>query len=173
MTRDNSELRERLIKEAKEGIKKAYSSEQYILMQAINAYLELNKEYNLANERLGEWSGIYLPDIKLGSAGALANVAIAIAEKKTGVEEIKAIVGDDKKAESICKSIEAGAGRFITDDEATILKSFADYSIKTAALMAEMEVYMKGASTRLMPNVTYLTDEKIAAELLSKAGSLE
>lgn len=161
------------MKEAREGIKTAYSSEQYILMQAINAYLELNRSNNLANERLKEWSGIYLPDVDLGSMNALASVAVAVAERKTDVGDIEAIVGDRKKAEGISKSVGEGAGRYITDEEAAVLHSFADYSVRTQQLMAEIEAYIKAASTRLMPNLTYLTDEKIAAEMLSKAGSLE
>ena len=36
-----------------------------------------------------------------------------------------------------------------------------------------MTAYIKSAANSIMPNVTYLTDDKIAAELLAKAGSLE
>ncbi len=150
---DNSELRERLIEKAKSGIKEAYSNEEYALMQAVNAWLELGKSRNLASERLAEWFGIYAPEsVKAGEAD-LAKRVMELAEK--GGEGGSSM------------------GRRMNGDEASALKSFAEYGVKADAALESLEAYLKVAANRLMPNATYLTDEKIASELLSRAGSLE
>lgn len=154
MADNNSELRKELIEKAKSGIREAYSSEEYALMQAVNAWLELSKSRNLASERLAEWYGIYAPEsAKAGSAG-LAKAAMELAENVGSAER-------------------TGMGRKMNDDEASALKSFAEYGMKADSVITSLEEYLKVAANRLMPNATYLTDEKIASELLSRAGSLE
>lgn len=169
---DNQELRKRLIERAKSGIAEAYSNEEHALMQAINAWLELNKSYNLACERLGEWFGIYAPELRLGSPTAVARLAIAMAEDKVDAERVREAVGTEKADETI-ERLGRGMGRKMNGDEAKAVKGFADYALKAGAAMEVLEAYLKESSNRIMPNLTFLTDEKIAAEMLSKAGSLE
>ncbi|MCL5090374.1 MAG: hypothetical protein M1382_04360 [Candidatus Marsarchaeota archaeon] len=171
---ENEDLRKRLIEKAKMGIKEAYSSEEYTLMQAINAYLELTKAYNLINERMEEWSGIYIPDVKIGSPTILANLIIEISSGKIDAEAITKITGNADKGKRVFESLSNNVGRKIeSGEEIDVVKSFAEYSLSTQKLIEMLESYIKGASNRLMPNLSYLTDEKMAAEMLSKAGTLE
>jgi len=58
-------------------------------------------------------------------------------------------------------------------NERKALIGFANLSNRMYDTILELEEYIKITATAIMPNTTYLTDEKIAAELLSKAGSLE
>lgn len=146
------ELRERMLKSAREGIKEAYSSEEYALIQAINAYLETNRSYNLTYERLTEWAGIYFPDKRFTNSRTLTEFALSIAQ---GAEAKSAM------------------GRIMNEDEKKSLAAFAEMSRDMDQSMKALETYLKAATQRLLPNTTYLTDEKIAAELLSKAGSME
>ncbi len=168
------EMRERMIKKAKEGIRSSYTNEEYALVQAINAYLETNKSYNLAFERLSEWYGIYFPEIKVPNPKTLADLAIAL-NSKDGIsrESISGALKDEQKAESVYKKASSTMGREMGENEREAVVSFAEMSNKMNESMIALEGYIKKTSTALMPNTTYLTDEKIAAELLSKAGSLE
>lgn len=171
---ENEDLRKRLIEKAKMGIKEAYSSEEYVLMQAINAYLELTKVYNLINERMEEWSGIYIPDVKIGSPTILANLIIEISSGKIDNEAIIKIMGSPEKGKRVFESLSNNTGRKIeSGEEIEVIKSFAEHSLSTQKLIEMLESYIKGASNRMMPNLSYLTDEKMAAEMLSKAGTLE
>ncbi len=154
MTREErfEELRQKMLKSAREGIKEAYSSEEYALIQAINAYLEINKSYNLTYERLTEWAGIYFPDKRFTNSRTLADFALSVAQ------------GDEAKS---------SMGRTMNDDEKKSFGAFAEMSKNMDQTMKSLELYLKAATERLLPNTTYLTDEKIAAELLSKAGSMD
>ncbi len=142
-----------MLKSAKEGIKDAYSSEEYALIQAINAYLETSKSYNLVYERLTEWAGIYFPEKRFTNSKTLADFALSIAH-------------DSQEEKS-------SIGRSMNEDEKKAIEGFAQMSKNMDAALSNLEEYIKQASNRMLPNVTYLTDEKIAAEMLSKAGSME
>jgi nucleolar protein 56 len=148
---DFAELREKMLQSAKEGIKEAYSSEEYALIQAINAHLETSKSYNLVYERLTEWAGIYFPEKRFTNPKTLAEFAL----ESTKGDETSAI------------------GRKMGDDEKKAIEGFAEMSNSMDKTLTSLEEYVKLAANRMMPNTVYLTDEKIAAELLSKAGSMD
>lgn len=168
------ELRERMLASAKAGISEAYSSEEYALIQAINAYLETNKSYNLGYERLTEWFGIYFPEIRMSNAKSLADLALLLTKpQQPSAEEVKKIVNNEQMAKLIHEKSGATIGRKMNLDEKKAVIEFAELSNNLLRVLTALEEYIKIASERLLPNTTYLTDEKIAAELLSKAGSME
>ena len=172
--RNIDELRERMLKAAKEGIKNAYTSEEYALMQAVNAYRETSKSYNLAYERLTEWYGIYFPEVRMSNPDSLAELAIALNDKSSVTKEnILAAVKDEERADSIYSKATATIGRQMNGDEKAALIGYAHMCKDMGAALKSIEAYLKVASERLLPNTTKLTDEKIAAELLAKAGSME
>ena len=170
----NAELRDRLIKATKEEIKKAYSSEEYALMQAINAYIETTRSYNLMYERLGEWFGIYFPEIRIGTPKTLSELVLLLSDRQNiNQERIGALIKEKDKAESIYLKASSTMGRELSGDEKEPVVNFARLCMETEKSIAALDAYIQIASNRLMPNLTYLTDDKIAAEMLSKAGSLE
>ncbi len=168
------EMREKMLKKAKADISSSYSNEEFALIQSINAYLETSKSYNLVFERLSEWYGLYYPEVKVSNPKVLADLAMVLNSKEEVSEEkIKAIILDVQKAASIYQKATSTMGRQMSANERKALLGFAELSNQMYIALNELEAYIKATSTALMPNTTYLTDEKIAAELLSKAGSLE
>ncbi len=168
------ELRKKMIQSARQGITEAYSSEEYALIQAINAYLDISKTYNLMYERLTEWYGIYFPEVQVGNPRTLASLAI-LAAGRTVPDHAKLaeLIGDEPKAAQVHDKIQNSIGRKMNDDESNAVMKFAQLSRSMDESLTSLEQYLKIASNRLLPNTTFLTDEKIAAELLSKAGSME
>jgi nucleolar protein 56 len=61
----------------------------------------------------------------------------------------------------------------MNEGECKALLRFAQLSKEAKTTLDELDGYIKIAAESIMPNITYITDAKIAAELLSKAGSLE
>lgn len=168
------ELRERMIKKAKESISSAYSNEEFALVQAINAYLETNKSYNLVFERLSEWYGLYFPELKITNPKVLADLALVFNTKEGMSEEmIDSVIKDPQKSASMYKKATSTMGREMSENEKSAVAEFAKMSNQMYDALLGLETYIKITSKLLLPNTTYLTDEKIAAELLSKAGSLE
>lgn len=171
--RSFSERRTRALASAKRGISISYSSEEHTLMHAIDAYLETSRSFNLAYERLGEWYGIYFPELKPGSPQELARLAVLASKGAPTEQDITAIINDRQRSMQIKQKMDSTMGRKMIEEEKGALESFANLLLSIAGAMEQLEAYINGASKRLLPNVAYLTDEKIAAELLSKAGSIE
>ena len=166
--------RENAFSKTKSEIKEAYANEEFALMQAINAYLETSKSYNLMYERLSEWYGIYYPEVKVNSQEKLAELALVLNDRsKLSKEAISAVLKDDRRSAEIFDKASASMGRQMNQNETKALIGFARLSKDAKEALDELDSYIKGAATSIMPNITYLTDEKVAAELLSKAGSLE
>jgi nucleolar protein 56 len=163
-----------MLKSAKEGIRSAYASEEYALIQAINAYLEMSKAYNLAFERLSEWYGLYFPELKISNPKTLADLAIVLNDAQAMSKEgIASVLKDEKHAEEVYSKASSTIGRRMNDGERAAVVRFAQLANELANTLDTLDSYIKKVSTEIMPNTTYLTDERIAAELLSKAGSLE
>jgi nucleolar protein 56 len=167
------DARKRMLSTTKEQVKKAYSSEEYALINAINAYLDTNKSYNLLYERLAEWFSIYFPDIQLGTAKSLAEVTILITSGEYTFEQVLAVINDNFKAKRVYELSKDPLIRDMGEGEKQAILGFAQMSKTMDATLTGLDSYIKTTSTKLLPNATYLTDEKIAAEMLSKAGSLE
>jgi nucleolar protein 56 len=167
------QARAAMLKNAKEGMKNAFASEEYALIQAINAYLEISKAYNLSFERLTEWYGLYFPELRVSNPKTLADLAIALNSEVINKEAIAAALKDEKYAEEVYSRASSTIGRHMNEAERTALVRFAKLSNELVDTLDALDAYIKKVSTELMPNTVYLTDEKIAAELLSKAGSME
>ncbi len=167
------ELREKMLASAKAGIKEAYSSEEYALIQSINAYLETEKSYNLVYERLTEWYGIYFPEIRVSSASTLAALALAVNSDTLSYDLVFEAVKDETKAKQIYEKAKSTIGRKPNADEKEAVISFAEMSQAMKETLDSLEDYIGKASNKILPNVTFLTEPKIAAEMLSKAGSME
>lgn len=174
MENDFEELRKRMIKSAKDKIKMNYQSEEYALIQAINAYNEAVKSQNLFYERLTEWYSLYFPEINVSSPKALASLALILnADRSIGKEAIESAIGDASKAESIAKKLEGSIGRRMGDEERNVVIEYAKLLLDMSDSIEKLDAYISAAVGRLLPNTAYLTEDKIAAELLSKAGSME
>jgi nucleolar protein 56 len=172
--RNFEEIRDKMLKSAKEGIKSAYQSEEYALIQAINAYLETSRSYNLNFERLSEWYGIYFPEVKMANPNTLASLVMVLNEgTMPELNVIEEAIKDAEKARHVREKALSTIGRSMNSDEAKAIIKFAKLSNEMASALDELDAYIKVGAERLMPNVTYLTEPKIAAELLSKAGSME
>ncbi len=161
-----------MLKSAREGIKSSYSSEEHALIQAINAYNETSKSYNLAFKRLSEWYGLYFPELEIGNPKVLVELALVLSDSQSASkEQVLSALKDEKFAAKVYARVEASMGRRMGERDA--VASLAMLSKSMGDALDGLGAYIKKVSTELMPNTTYLTDEKIAAELLSKAGSME
>lgn len=166
------EKRRRLLSLAKEAISKAYSTGEHSAAQAINAYNEIEKSRNLIHERIEEWYGIYFPELVLGSAVNYAKFVVEIGgnKKQATKEALRQTLGEG--AEEIAQKIERSIGAEPEENEYKALKSLATAELDLMKVEDGIDAYLKECVPKLMPNISYLIDYKLAAELLSRAGSL-
>ncbi len=171
---EREKKRRMLIERAKSGIAEAYSSEEYPLMQAISTYLEIDKIMNLVYERLNEWYSLYFPELKLSNPESYARFVVSFGMDKKKVEKGKlAELLGSKAAEEVARLAEQSMGREPNSDEYVAIKEVASNYLRLSDVQKAIDAYLAAATKRVMPNVSYIIDYHIAAELLGKAGSLE
>jgi nucleolar protein 56 len=167
------EKRRRILSLAKEAVSKAYSTGEHSLAQAVNAYNEIEKSRNLLHERVEEWYGIYFPELTLGSAESYAKFVVSAGanKKQADKEALKQILGDG--AEDVFAKIQKSIGGEPDANEFKAILALVNTELEMIRRENEIDTYLKENVPKLMPNISYLVDYKLAAELLSRAGSLE
>lgn len=141
-------------------------------MQGIASYNELERLRNLMHEKLEEWYGIYFPELRLSNQLSYARFVIEFgADKKAATQEqLDALLGG--AAKDLKMQIGNSIGREPNATEYEMLKGLAEQELSIAKLQEQLDKYLEAGVKALMPNISYLIDYKVAAELLGRAGSL-
>ncbi len=167
------EKRNRLLNLAKSSVGSAYAGTEHSITQAIASFNELEKARNLVHEKLEEWYGIFFPELRLTNQITYAKFIIAFGKDKKAADsaQLSALLGG--AAEQVRTQAENSIGREPTQEEYLQLKSLAELELHIAETGDALDKYLETSTKALMPNITYLIDYKVAAELLGKAGSLD
>lgn len=172
MKESREEKRRRLMERSRKTVSEAFSSLDHPIIQAINAYKEVERIRGLLYERMDEWYGIYFPELKATNYETYAEFILKVRSVDDANEEsVGSILGDDGR--KILKMIRESKERpVLGEEEYKALREMAETEKRLSELQSRLDVYIKESIGRHMPNVSYLIDYKIAAEMLSKAGSL-
>ncbi len=167
------EKRARLLENAKINVSEAYSKMDHPLIQAFATFTENERMINQMNEKLEEWYSMYFPELKTGSPKSYATFVSEFGNDKraASAKDLERIF--DEHAKHIAKVAEESMGGDPEEKEYALLKSIAEEELRLIELNDKILVYIKEGTERLMPNITGIIDYKVAAELLSKAGSVE
>ncbi len=167
------EKRRRFLETAKASISNAYAGEEHSIIQAINAYNEAEKVRGILYERLEEWYSMYFPEAKVNNRATFSRMITTIGanKKKATEEQLTAIFGD--KAGSMRDQISRSIGREPGAEEFESIKMLAEAESSLDRLQVKMDAYLAKSVKKVMPNISYLIEYKIAAELLAKAGSMQ
>ena len=162
----------RILNLAKASTSTAYSGTEHSIIQAIASYNELEKTRNLIHEKLEEWYGIFFPELRIQNPITYAKYIIEFGQDKKAPsqEKLAALVGD--AAARISELATGSIGREPSQEEFRMLTELAKLELSVAEAETTLDKYLEESTKKLMPNITYLIDYKVAAELLGKAGSL-
>lgn len=172
--RNTDERRSRFMRKARGEVMLAYKATalDHSIIEAIKAYNELEKVRNILYERLEEWYGAYFPDVKMSNHETYAKIVSVIKNKDTEDAIIKEVVGDD--SEHLLNSLRSSNGfPEIEEEEYKALSALAKEELAIIKMQEYLGEFLEVQTKKLMPNIVYLIDYKIAAEMLSMAGSLE
>lgn len=172
MAETPEEKRRRILSLAKEAVAKAYSTGEHSIAQAVSAYNEIEKTRNLLHERIEEWYGIYFPELSTTNAEKYTRFVLQAGsnKKQASKETLSEIFGDS--GEEVLMKIRQSIGAEPDESEYKALGALANAEMELMRIEREVDAYLRENAPKLMPNVCFLADYKLAAELLSKAGSL-
>ncbi len=166
------EKRRRFLENAKAAVAGAYATDEHAVMQAINSYNNVEKIKNMLHERLEEWYSIYFPELKMDNQSTYAKFVLKFGanKKEATKEQLTNLVGES--GAELHSAIQRSIGREPSKDEYRAIRRMAEQEVQLGELSEEIDAYLKESTKNVMPNIVYLIDYKIAAELLAKAGSL-
>lgn len=171
---NNDDRRSRFMRKARGEVMMAYKATaiDHSIIEAIKSYNELEKIRNIIYERLEEWYGAYFPNLKLSNHETYAKIITKINNKDIEMENLNGIVGEEH--EKILRLIKSSEGfPEIDTEEYKAMSALAEQELAIIKLQEELSSFLEIQTKKLMPNIVYLIDFKIAAEMLSMAGSLE
>jgi nucleolar protein 56 len=166
--------RQRFMRKARSGVSTAYvaSAADHSIIQAINAYNELERVRNTIYERLEEWYGAYFPNVRLENHDTFARLVSKVSSRDVDDAMLVEVLGNE--AQHIADKIRSSTGFPSIDiEEYKALKELAEYELRLADVQKGLDAFIEMQTKKVMPNIVYLIDYKIAAEMLSKAGSLD
>ncbi|MEM3781385.1 MAG: NOP5/NOP56 family protein [Candidatus Micrarchaeaceae archaeon] len=163
--------RRRLLQLAKESVAQAYSTGEHAVMQAINTYNDLEKAKNLVHERLTEWYGIYFPELRI-SQHAYASLVARVGKSKRQADYEALARASGMEPEELKRLANSSIGKEPEESEYNVIRQLAESELALESLQSSIDAYLKASVAKLMPNTASLIEYKLAAELLSKAGSL-
>ena len=166
--------RERLMHRARSGVSTAYtaSAADHSIIQAINSYNEIERIRNTIYERLEEWYGAYFPNVRLDNHDTFARLVSEVSSRDADETMIKDLVGND--AHRVINAIKSSSGFPNMDqEEHKALRQLAAQMLRLSELQKGLDAFLSVQAKNVMPNIVYLIDHRIAAEMLSKAGSLD
>ncbi len=172
--RNDDARRARFMRKARGDVITAYKATalDHSIIEAIKAYNELEKVRNIVYERLEEWYSAYFPNVKMGNHETYARIITSVKNKEIDETVLKGIVGDD--ISHITNGINSSQGfSEIDEEEYKTLKKLAEEELSIIKLQEILEKFLEVQTKKLIPNIVYLIDYKIAAEMLSMAGSIE
>ncbi len=166
------EKRERLMELAKASVTSAYSTGEHSVIVAINTYNEMERTRNLIHEKLEDWYGIFFPELRLNNQLSYAKFVVIFGKNKKEAlpAQLEELIGTGSA--DVASKIEKSIGNEPSEQEYEMLKSVANAEIDLAREEELLDKFLEERMKVLMPNISYLIDYKVAAELLSRAGSL-
>ncbi|MGC8479141.1 MAG: hypothetical protein ACP5M9_00520 [Candidatus Micrarchaeia archaeon] len=170
----NDERRARFMKRAMGDVMDAYKTTaiDHSIIEAIKAYNEITKIRNTVYERLEEWYSAYFPNLKLNNHETYAKIISKVKNRDIDEELLKEIIGEEHQR--VLEKIRTSEGfPEIDSEEYVALKNLAEEELSIIKLQDSLSAFLEIQTKKLMPNIVYLIDYKIAAEMLSAAGSLE
>lgn len=144
------------------GIRKAYSSRDMHVVQAVDAIDEMTEQANVLVERLREWYALHFPEF---------------VDSTQRNEEVAALVSQHVTREAIVAAnpqhrVDDSMGGPLPPQEQAAVRALARTASTLYATRAELEKYLDEAMVEIAPNVAQLLQPVLAARMLKQAGGL-
>lgn len=145
-----------------------------MIIEAVSALDDLDKELNNYIMRCKEWYGWHFPELsKVISDNRLyikTVLAIGFRENASKVD-LSDILSEEDEAK-VKDIAEISMGTDITDEDLKNITNLCEEVLEMQQCRAKLHEYLKNRMAAIAPNVTALVGEMVGARLISHAGSL-
>ncbi|XP_054720039.1 nucleolar protein 58-like [Uloborus diversus] len=145
-----------------------------MVIEAVSALDDLDKELNNYVMRCKEWYGWHFPELsKIISDNQLyikTVLALGFRENASQVDLSDLLSEEDEQ--KVKEMAEISMGTEILEEDLINIKSLCEEVLQMQECRAKLYDYLKNRMAAIAPNVTYLVGEMVGARLISHAGSL-
>ena len=162
----------------KAQISETATQKDYLIKQAVDTIVELDKAINFFSTRVREWYGLHFPELtdKLIDD----NIKFAKFVAKIGLRENFSLSQlstqlqlTEKQTEDLILRAERSMGGKLSPQEFLPIQQLADQIIVMGEYRKNLEIYISDAIDEVAPNVKAVLGSQITGKLLAIAGSLE
>lgn len=168
---ERGEKRARFMKRSRETVMSALRSRDMLLASVTKSMDDLDKTINLLGERLEDWYGIYMPELKAEDKLHYCNAALVIDKENLDEKALASVLGQ-KKASEIIAAVPSSLGAKLSQKDLSECLSLARTIVSLEKLRKDYEGYQKELAMELCPNLSEVGGADIAAKLVSHVGSL-
>jgi len=158
-----------------EKIKVSASRRDMLIVQAIEALNDLDKNLNLNASRLREWFSLHFPEINdlVSNHQTYSKIISEIGFKDSfTLQKLVELGIPDKRAELIINSISKSLGADLIPNDINIIKLYANMIVNEFETRTRLEDYIDQAMEEVSPNIKSLAGSTLGARLISLAGGL-
>lgn len=145
-----------------------------MVIEAVSALDDLDKELNNYIMRCKEWYGWHFPELSkvLSDNRLYIMTVLAIGFRENAIKtDLSDILSEEE--ESKVKSVaEISMGTEMTDEDLLNIKNLCEEVLEMQQCRAKLYEYLKNRMAAIAPNVTSLVGEMVGARLIAHAGSL-
>jgi nucleolar protein 56 len=160
----------------KERIRRSSEKKDMLVIQAIEALNDLDKNINLYISRLREWYSLYFPELDqlVSNPETYTRIINKIGSKDNfTLEELEKIGLPLKRSELIFTSVKKSIGGELALEDLSPILSFSNMIEVQNNNRALLEKYIELLMEEVAPNIKRLVGANLGARLISLAGGLE
>jgi nucleolar protein 56 len=175
MAAEMDELRQKLIKETKEKVRKAYTRDDNHVIKAVSLLEDLDEVFNLMSEHAIDWYSMHFPELNRVVRDNEAYLKfIKLGERKNfNKDEILNFYADEEQTGKILALAKESMGSDISPESLKQMQALADNALKLKTQRKDLTDFIEKVMKKLAPNFSALCGATLAAKLLAQAGSLE
>ncbi len=169
-------LRKKLLFQTKKNIAEQLSGKDGHVVRAFQLAKSQETIYNLLSELTFDWYGIHFPEFRKHfrdpSQGLQVMAGIG-SRSHFSKESVSKIVSDESMADRLVESARASAGGEISTTSMVMVQRSAKLALNVKEESTFLQGFIVQQMRELAPNFSELATPMIAAQLVSKAGSLK
>ncbi len=158
------------------SLKVAISRRDVLIIPAVHAHENIEKQINTIYMGCREWYGIHFPELNdlIDDPEDYLKIVTKLGLKdRINEENLSKIIPGHKRLREILMAKEKSVGASLLEQDEEYIKRFAEEGLRLIQLRKDLENYIRSLMSLEAPNLTAIAGPILGSKLLALAGGLE
>ncbi|MCL7397924.1 MAG: hypothetical protein LZ165_02615 [Thaumarchaeota archaeon] len=158
------------------SLKVAISRRDVLIIPAVHAHENIEKQINMIYMGCREWYGIHFPELNdlVDDPEDYLKIVTKIGLRdRMDEESLSKVIPGHKRLKDILTAKEKSVGASLLEQDEEYIKRFAEEGLRLIQLRKDLENYIKSLMSLEAPNLTAIAGPILGSKLLAMAGGLE